>query len=88
MCQRAKKIASKMSVCAHVYETEEGTCTYTKTDQTRNSEGLGNKEVADAAADLLPAQERVYASVGSSLAHTAVPLVSLKLAERADMLFF
>lgn len=88
MCQRAKKIVSKMSVCAHVYETEGGTCTYTKSDQTRRSEGLGNKEVADAADDLVPAQECVYASVGSSLAHTAMPLVSPKLAERADMLFF
>lgn len=43
---------------------------------------------ADAADDLVPAQERVYASVGSSLAHTAVSLVSLKPAERADVLFF
>lgn len=31
---KKKKLASKMSMCAHVYETEESTCVYIKSDQT------------------------------------------------------
>lgn len=57
LCVKELKTASKKPVCAHVYETEKNTRIYIKSDQTRNAEGWGNKEVADAVDDLLPAQE-------------------------------
>lgn len=46
--------------------------------------------MAGAANDLVPAQDaQEYARFSClPLAHAAMPLVSLKLAERADMLFF
>lgn len=59
LCVKELKIASKMSMCVHVYETQENTCTYMKSDQKRNAEGSENKEVSDAMDDLVLAQEYV-----------------------------
>jgi hypothetical protein len=56
LCVKELKIASKMSVCAHVWETQGNTHMHMKSDQKRNVEGLGNKEVSDAVDDLVPAQ--------------------------------
>lgn len=81
MCQRAKKIASKMSVCAHVYEKRKAHARI----QRVIKRGTREWQMQQMIWFLL---RNMHASVGSRLAHAAMPLVSPKLAERADMLFF